>query len=345
VPVLDNLSNLNFAYQPWGGMHYLPGSSDLNANQFSTDARVKDPGLLQSDNWDFPTNRLPGIGWLGRIHRGTAWQTVDMKPSNISPADWITWANDNVFLTNGNSFIIDAKLTHPTADYGLFDLFTTAVNENASYGRLNVNQTNLAAWSAVLSGVNVLSNSATGPLPMLINPAGVYDSTNPTPVALIVNAINATRANTNSQNGAALVFQNGFFQHAGDVLATPQLSVASPFINTNGLQSRTGGGLTDEVVERIPQQIMSLLTLNQTPRFVIYSYGQTLHPADHSLVTGGAFNGLCTNYQITAESATRAVVRVEGTPDQSFTGGKVDSQGRSYPPHIVVEQFNVLGPD
>jgi hypothetical protein len=62
-------------------------------------------------------------------------------------------------------------------------------------------------------------------------------------------------------------------------------------------------------------------------------------------VTGGAFNGLCTNYQITAESATRAVVRVEGTSDPQYQNGKVDSQGRSYPPHLVVEEFNVLSPD
>ena len=66
---------------------------------------------------------------------------------------------------------------------------------------------------------------------------------------------------------------------------------------------------------------------------------------DHSLVIGGTFNGLCTNYQITAESAIRAVVHMEGTPDPRFVDGKVDSLGRSYPPHMVVEQFNVLGPD
>jgi hypothetical protein len=62
-------------------------------------------------------------------------------------------------------------------------------------------------------------------------------------------------------------------------------------------------------------------------------------------VSGGTFNGLCTNYQITAESAVRAVVRVEGTPDPRFVNGRVDSEGRTYPPHLVVEQFNVLGPD
>jgi len=348
-PATDNLTNLNFAYQPWDGYH-RPGGSTLKDNKaFDRNVQVKDPMVEQSDNWDFPTNKLANIGWLGRIHRGTPWQTVYLKSSSISPDVWRLWANDNVLLTNGNNIMVDANLTHPTADYGLFDLFTAAVNENASYGRLNVNQTNLAAWSAVLSGVSVLTNSVNGVVgPSLISPAGVYDTNNLTPVAAIVQGINATRANTNSQKGAVLVFPNGYFQHAGDVLATPQLSVASPFINTNGIDNpnnSSANGISDEVMERIPQQIMSLLTLNQTPRFVIYSFGQTLHPADHSLVTGGAFNGLCTNYQITAESATRAVVRVEGTPDQRFTGGKVDSQGRSYPPHIVVEQFNVLGPD
>jgi hypothetical protein len=90
---------------------------------------------------------------------------------------------------------------------------------------------------------------------------------------------------------------------------------------------------------------MSLLTLNQSPRFVIYSFGQTLHPANNSLVTGGTFNGLCTNYQITAEIATRAVVRVDGSPDPRYTQANPDPQGRFYPPHIVVEQFNVLAPE
>jgi len=350
-PPLTNLTSLNFAYQPWGGYH-LPGGSPQQTIRFDYDWRLKDPGVEQSDNWDFPTNKLPSIGWLGRVHRGTPWQTVYMKYSDTSAQDWKEWANDNVLITNGNTIIVDGPLTHPRADYGLFDQFTAAVNENASYGRLNVNQTNLAAWSAVLSGVNVLSNTPVGSLPMVINPAGYYDPSNPTPVAAIVQGINAARANTNSAKGTVLVFPNGTFQHAGDVLATPQLSIASPFLDTKpentqrqGINSLGANGITDELMERIPQQVMSLLTLNQNPRFVIYSFGQTLHPADHSLVIGGTFNGLCTNYQITAESATRAVVHVEGTSDPFYVNGKVDSMGRSYPPHIVVEQFNVLGPD
>jgi hypothetical protein len=345
---LTNLMSLNFAYQPWGGYGTPPGTRnfELNQNQqFDYNWQVKDPMVDQSDNWDFPTNKLANIGWMGRIHRGTPWQTIYMKPANINIPSWTTWDNDNALIQNrDNTITTNAVMTHPTDDYRLFDLFTTAVNENASRGRLDVNQTNLAAWSAVLSGVNIITNSVTGVTgPAVIQPAGVYDPTNPSPVAAIVQGINATRSSTN------LAFLNGNFQHLGDVLAAPQLTYASPFLNTNALATPGAGGISDEVMERIPQQVMSLLTLNQTPRFVIYSFGQTLHPADHSLVIGGTFNGLCTNYQITAESATRAVVRVEGSPDPQYTNDVTnphpDPQGRFYPPHIVVEQFNVLGPE
>ena len=38
-------------------------------------------------------------------------------------------------------------------------MFTTALNDNATRGQLSINQPpNLAAWSAVLSGVIVLTN-------------------------------------------------------------------------------------------------------------------------------------------------------------------------------------------
>ena len=344
---LPNLGKLNLSYQPWGGY-------PLNHNQnFDYNYQVKDPLINQSDNWDFMTNKMPNIGWLGRVHRGTPWQTVYMKSSTLKTNDWLTWCNDGIIITNsvnGNQVTVtpDWWASYPINDYSLFDLFTVGVNDNATRGQLNVNQNGLAAWSAALSGVNVLSNTPTGPVPVVISPAGVYDLSNnsPTPVAQMVlgtNGINSTRANLIVTNGP--VFPNQVFQHAGDVLATPALTVASPFLNTSALSTPTAGGINDEILERIPQQIMSLLTLNPTPRFVIYSYGQTLHPADHSLVIGGTFNGLCTNYQVTAEIATRAVVRVDGSPDPKYTPTNPDPYGRYYPPHVVVEQFNILPPD
>src|SRR5262249_51155664 len=156
------------------------------------------------------------IGWLGRIHRGTAWQTVYMKSADVAtnaigstPTDWQKWT--------GNGNWSDANRYLPQEDRKLFDFFTTAVNDNASVGQLSVNQSGLAAWSAVLSGVVVLTNTAAeeallGDIPVtapwVIEPA--FGVTN-TPVARIVRGINDVRANP---------IYKGSFQHAGDVLAT-----------------------------------------------------------------------------------------------------------------------------
>jgi hypothetical protein len=241
-----------------------------------------------------------------------------------------------------------------------------------------VNQDGLAAWSAVLSGVVALTNQ--NPTPgksspeinpgwRVIQPAGIYDPAVPSPVAQIVEGINRTRANTNPNLGP--VFAGHVFHQLGDILNVPELSVgmnhpgtfsrafwktnASPFLSPgdtsdsrddSGIPNKEAWGISEEAYERIPQQIMGLLTLSQTPRFVIYSFGQTLRPAENSVVVaGGPFNKLCTNYQVTAEVATRAVVRIEGTPDPRYTNGYPDTHGQVYPPHIVVEQFNVLPPD
>jgi hypothetical protein len=91
----------------------------------------------------------------------------------------------------------------------------------------------------------------------------------------------------------------------GDLLATPELTFASPFIG--------GTYVNDFILERIPQQVLSLLKPDE-PRLTIYAFGQSLREAPNSVYLGsGPFYLLCTNYQIRAESAVKAVVRVEGT--------------------------------
>jgi hypothetical protein len=89
-------------------------------------------------------------------------------------------------------------------------------------------------------------------------------------------------------------------------------------------------GISDEMYEWLPQQVMSLLRAGP-PRYVIYCYGQTLKPAPNSLVTSSSYFGMCTNYQVVAESAARAVVRVDGATTPA--------------PHVVVESYNLLPPD
>ena len=61
-----------------GKSHCFVGS-DTNAYNYA----YKDPLVTSSDNWAFPTNKFPTVGWLGRVHRGTPWQTVFLKAANI----------------------------------------------------------------------------------------------------------------------------------------------------------------------------------------------------------------------------------------------------------------------
>jgi hypothetical protein len=193
-----------------------------------------------------------------------------------------------------------------------------------------VNQTGLAAWSAVLSGVLALDTNS---IPLAIQPAGVsYE------VQAIVDGINSWRTNA-SFRGVTSPGMPGCFTNVGGVLAVPELTVNSPYLGSSGganISSSNNIAITDAVVERVPQQIMSLLKLGDEPRFVIYAYGQSLKPAERSIVQSGSFTGICTNYQITGETAVRAVVRVDGASM---------NDPKPYQPRVVVESYNVLPPD
>jgi hypothetical protein len=119
---------------------------------------------------------------------------------------------------------------------------------------------------------------------------------------------------------------NRSFSSLAQFLQVPELTVHSPWLNTsNSIQQQFA--LTDTAYERLPQQILSLVKVGE-PRFVIYAYGQSLKPARDSIDTSSG--NICTNYQVTAEVATRAVIRLEGTPAE---------------PRAVIENFNILPPD
>jgi hypothetical protein len=311
-------------YQPWG-----VALSGADAGAYSL--AYKDPLVWGPDYWDFPTNYYPTVGWIGRVHRGTPWQTVYLKESPVAPTTWANWTGD-IQTSYGQYF--DAINSEPVQDRMLFDLFTTRFNDNAVRGTLSVNQTNLAAWSALLSGMVALSNNTTNLRTMpsytnlIINPAGV-DYMNSALWNIVTN-INATRTSFVNADGVA-----GTFEHAGDILNVPALTTNSPFLldSSNALvhQNIQQRGISDEVYEWLPQQMMGLVRCPTTPRYVVYCRGQTLKPAPDGLVTGSSFFKLCTNYQVAAESIVRAVVRV----DKHAT-----SNGTNY--SAVVESYNVL---
>jgi hypothetical protein len=135
------------------------------------------------------------------------------------------------------------------------------------------------------------------------------------------NGIYGTRTNFTNPDGV-----KGAFEHVGYILSVPKLTTQSPFLVGLNLTN----GISDAMYEWLPQQVMSLLRAGP-PRYVIYCYGQALKPAPNSLVTGGTYFGMCTNYQVVAESAARAVVRVDGAGTSA--------------PRVVVESFNPLPPD
>ena len=144
----------------------------------------------------------------------------------------------------------------------------------------------------------------------------------------IVNGINANRANTTN-----FLFQA--YVHAGDVLQTPALSDQSPFLNWNDPLNDPNRfqrklGISDELYEWLPQQMMGLVRATE-PRYVLYCFGQTLRPAPNGTVLSGPYFQMVTNYQVTAESAVRAVIRIDNANTST--------------PHMVIESYNVLPPD
>ena len=335
-----NMSIINSRYQPWGSaMSQMTGLAGVITNSF--DSSFIDPLAKGSDYWDFPTNVYPTVGWLGRVHRGTPWQTVYLKATNLfnKSGGFSTWTN-----WTGNLHSYDAYNSMPVQDRQLFDVFTTQLNDNAARGALSVNQTSLSAWSALFSGMvamtNMTVNPKTTPLtnaPLVIDPAGV-DRQN-TGLWQIYNSINATRG----------LFGGGTFAHVGDVLATPALSDQSPFLN-RGLfsvfpgsaptYSQTAYGISDEMYEWLPQQAMSLMRVSTTPRYVIYGYGQALRPAQNSTYSGGgSLFGLVTNYQVMAESAVRAVVQVHPQVTALTNGYYVTNYT------TTVESYDILPPN
>jgi hypothetical protein len=341
-----NIGTNNVLYRPWGlggpGIAFNPG--------------LKDPGVHKSDDWRFPigTNnyfRFANIGFLGRVHRGTPWQTVYLKSmfahhagTNVyipEPSVWPSWSG--------------SLGTYPSQDHKILDVFTTAPNENAARGLLSINQAHRAAWSAVLSGVPVISNSLPERV-VLTNRNAILEPNAFTPlfiepatpqIASIVDSINAYRTNqlqmVQGRNPASPnptvigpyfqtnQFAHGVFERLGDILGAPGLTYESPYVNlasTNQLHN----GMIDEAVERLPQEILSLLQKDE-PRFVVYSFGQSLKPAPRSLSTSAEFYNICTNYQITGEVITKTTFRVEG-----------DLRNPNDPLRTVVEDYRVLPP-
>ena len=110
-------------------------------------------------------------GWA-RCHRGTPWQTVYLKATDVvtgTPNGLYTWTNwcgngqyvfnygqINTSLVGISNWVADALFTCPTNDWRLLEVFTAGLNDNATRGQLSINQASLPAWSGVFGGAIAL---------------------------------------------------------------------------------------------------------------------------------------------------------------------------------------------
>ncbi len=243
-----NLGKLNQRYQPWGGNP----STGVGTNMLA----IKDPLVTCSDDWDFPDSQPLAISWLGRIHRGTPWQTVYLKapdvlsyPNNFGvygnngPNLWVDWT--------GNVNPFDVTNTAPIQDWHLASLLACMFNTNDLRSLFSVNNPNPDAWQALLDGLTALTNNLSDAqlLPLTPPQFGVIViSSNSTQASVIANAVEAVRT---AQPGQ-------FFTDVGSILAIPQLTVNSPFLNWNDSVQQQRG-ISDEAYEIIPSQLLPLL--------------------------------------------------------------------------------------
>jgi len=250
-----NLGNLNRRFQPWGGNPVTGVGTNLLA--------VKDPLVTCPDDWDFPDSQPLSVSWLGRIHRGTPWQTVYLKAPDV-----LSYQNFfNVYGNNGSNLWVnwtgnvnpnDAAAMAPMQDWGLASLLVSMLNTNDLRSLVSVNNPDTNVWQTLLDGLIALTNSTPD------NQVGnglefdpVTISSNSPQAVIIAYAIETART---SQPGQ-------LFNDVGNILAVSQLTVNSPFLNWNDSVQQQKG-ISDEAYEIIPSQLLPLLRADSIGSFI-----------------------------------------------------------------------------
>jgi hypothetical protein len=243
VETLENIGRLNNRFEPWGGNPVVSPIIDFTAFM----AAVKDPLVYESDDWAFPDSI--GFTTYGRIHRGTPWQTLYLKSAGVDLQTWKKLTG----VSNDN----EARLTMPTNDWHLAELLAPLLNTNSPGQLLSANDKGIDSWLGALNSTFVLTNVESDdalimqqlqrPVPLPDIDEVVMTSNSPQ-AFLITDAIQATRAAQPA----------GIFRRLSDLLSTPELSLASPWLNRSTDVQRTFG-ISDEAYERIPAQLLQRL--------------------------------------------------------------------------------------
>ena len=110
------------------------------------------------------------------------------------------------------------------------------------------------------------------------------------------------------------------FPRVTDVLAAPQLTDRSPYLQV-AWQNVTVSGFQDELdLERIPMQLLSLLRVDDQPIYETYIFTEKLRPALRlklSKYTGPAISldGTILNYEVAGQAVRRVVYKLSGAKE------------------------------
>ena len=231
-----NLGQLNERYMPWGGN---PSEPNLDLTPYNI--ALKDSLVYSSDNWNFPQGQPLNSSWIGQVHRGTPWQTIYLKTTNIlafasippSANGLTTWQN-----WTGDLNVNDAVSMAPIGDWRVASLLASLFNTNNITSLFPVNNPSANAWQGLLNGLTATTN-----IPNQFD--SVLISSNSSQAIVIANAVESERA----------VQPGQFFSDVGDILATAQLAEQSPFLTGLNLTN----AISDAFYEIIPSQLLSLL--------------------------------------------------------------------------------------
>ncbi len=226
---LVNIRQVNQRYLPWNntGNPQSRSIDPLNAANLA----VKDPLVINSDSWHFPSNQPLNLSASGQVHRGTPWQTVYLKSTGTSHTNWQKWS--------GNTNAQDALLSEPTNDWALAAVLLPLLAPQDPHLLYGFNQPDPNTWTPLFQGLTVFTNTPTNVIPLVI------DTTfNSNAILQIISGISAQRA---SQPGQ-------LFNSVTPIFAVPQLSVASPFLNPG-----SANFLTDAAYESLASQVIPLL--------------------------------------------------------------------------------------
>ena len=241
-PQIPDIGNLSQRFAPWG----VSGQVALGIDTSQYNLAYKDPLIWGSDDWTFPIGQPLNMSWFGQVHRGTPWQTMFLKATNVlqmynpginAVAPYIglpTWQH-----VTGDTDPIDAAAMAPVQDWQLASLFASLINTNDFRLLFSVNNTNPNAWQSLFDGLTAYTNDGNGGfVPVTI-------SSNSVQASILASAMVTTLANQPGQ----------FFGDVGTILSVPQLTTASPWLDPNTTAS-------DEAYEEIPSEILPLLRMD-----------------------------------------------------------------------------------